>query len=161
MSDKENKKSSKNGSTIIIEGSLKGERTSIMEDGSRSYAVDVSLSDADPSITTNTSNPPIQIVTPTDSFSTLRDEGHNTILEAGFEERIMISNDFKPNEIEIKIESNSFTVSGRKDVKPDPKSTTITTHSFFYIREFNRPIRNVEMEVGTGVAKVYGEFADF
>ncbi|KAF9763924.1 hypothetical protein NGRA_0962 [Nosema granulosis] len=100
------------------------------------------------------------LLTEESSYTAIYDEYQNTIKELGFEEKIKISQDFKPDQIKIKVDEKKFTVFGKVEQPIEEKSTTFSTHTFGYVREFNRPIRNVEMEVGSGVVNVYGEFAD-
>ncbi|EOB12175.1 putative spore wall protein 8 [Nosema bombycis CQ1] len=125
-----------------------------------SFPIDLTLSDTLASSTIQSLEAPINPPIPEDSFSTLYDEFQNTIVECGFEDKIRFSNDFQPKDIKIRKEDRKYVVYGRMQQPTQDKSTTISYHSFEYIREFNRPIKNVEIEVGKGIASVYGEFGD-
>lgn len=92
------------------------------------------------------------------SYTSIYDKDQNTSKELGFEEKIKISEDFNPEDIKIKVEERSFFVFAKKEDAINDESKTISTHTFGYKREFDRKIKNVEMEAVVGAVSIYGEF---
>nr|AEM23899.1 spore wall protein 8 [Nosema antheraeae] len=160
MSDNTNNTDKKDKSNISEKDKKESSDLTNEKMGNQSFPMDLTLSDTLASSSVTTLHAPINPAIPEDSFSTLYDEFQNTIIECGFEDKIRFSNDFQPKDIKIRKEDKKYVVYGRMQQPTQDKSTTISYHSFEYVREFNRPIKNVEIEVGRGIASVYGEFGD-
>lgn len=95
-----------------------------------------------------------------ESYTAIYSEDQDKTVELGFEEKIKISEDFSPEDVKMKVDDHSFLVYGKKEDAINKESNTYSSHTFGYKREFDRKIRNVEMEVGVGAVSIYGEFED-
>ncbi|EEQ83062.1 hypothetical protein NCER_100151 [Vairimorpha ceranae BRL01] len=105
-----------------------------------------------------------QILEPTTTAyeeNVILDRNANPVRELGFQEKIALPNDFSPNDVKLQVETDGFTVFCDKEQPSDSKVQTSSYHQMKYSRMFDRPIREVYMEVIEGKILVVGEFADY
>ncbi|WUR03639.1 putative SP-containing membrane protein [Vairimorpha necatrix] len=91
----------------------------------------------------------------------IRDKFDNPVRELAFQEKFGLPVDFTAQDVRLYVFSDGFTVCCANQ---EPESSNIQTNSFHqlkYTRMFDRPIREVYMEVVEGTVLVVGEFADY
>lgn len=98
---------------------------------------------------------------PTESTDKILDLDNNTVNELGFREKIPLSADFKPSDLQLEVFENGFSISCGNIHTRNDEVKTASAHQMRYSRFFDRPIRDVEIEGGEGMVSVYGDFADY
>lgn len=161
----ESKKSSKKDSTESSEFKKSTSPQAEFESATFTSTKFDTTDETDPKIETNLSSDfQSDLMTNTPIINedyVVRDKENNTIRELGFQEKISLPKDFKPEDVRLHIFTDGFTICCDNQ---QPESTQVQTSSYHqmkYTRMFDRPIRDVYMEVGLGVVLVIGEFDDF
>ncbi|EQB61956.1 spore wall protein 8 [Vairimorpha apis BRL 01] len=98
---------------------------------------------------------------PAESTDKIFDLDNNTVNELGFREKIPLSADFKPTDLQLEVFENGFSISCGNVHTRNDEIKTASAHQMRYSRFFDRPIRDVEFEGGEGIVFVYGDFADY